>query len=80
MENSFNELIGIKGYLMQEREAFEVQEIEREEAVNKIAALVKYYSLSKKEVLSVFSSSSDNDRTAPDLPQTKNFDPFFDAW
>lgn len=53
--------------------------IHREEALRRIAALVKRYGITPAELLQILADSETNP-VREGLPPPKRFDPFFDAW
>lgn len=57
----------------------EAEAIHREEALKRIAALVRRYELTRDDVLQIWADSQT--KSPPEaLPPAKRFDPFFDAW
>lgn len=58
----------------------EAEEIFKEEALEKIAKLVKYHKLTHSDILSVFDDLPCMKKAIDDMPPSKSFDPFFDAW
>lgn len=73
-------------YEAAQQEIIEAEEIERQEALKKIAFLAKRYDIDRGDLYNIFSES--NSREENDNSQyvfnksavTKKFDPFFDAW
>ena len=73
-------------YEAAQKEIIEAEEIERQEALKKIAFLAKRYDIDREDLFNIFSesnSSKENDNSQYVFKKsavTKKFDPFFDAW
>jgi hypothetical protein len=69
-----------------QKEIVEHEEIAREEALQKVAQIVKQFNLRQDEIAEIFDGSDcrqgseDSNYLISSKPASKLFDPFFDAW
>lgn len=64
---------------MNRKELFEAEAIHREEALKRVAALVRRYELTRDEVLQIWADSPP-DPAQESRPSARRFDPFFDVY
>ena len=64
--------------MLNEKELREAEAIHREDALRRIAALVRRYELTQDEVLQIW-ADGEVKQPRKALPPAKLFDPFFDA-
>ncbi len=62
------------------REIEEGQHLEREYALQRVAALVKQYNFSIAEIFSLMPVTPQHEMHGPEGTASRTFDPFFDAW
>ncbi|MGG6287608.1 hypothetical protein ACQ4M3_39140 [Leptolyngbya sp. AN03gr2] len=65
---------------MKYRELSEAEEVFREEALKKIAAMIEAHGLSLAEVSSLYRCPKVQLKVGNETVRAKSFDPFFDAW
>ncbi len=66
--------------MINSKELLEAEAIQREDALKRIAALVRRYELTQAEVLQIWAGDPSAALARKSLPEAKRFDPFFDAW
>lgn len=60
-------------------ETSEYRQIQKEDAIEKIAVLVSYHQISLMDLAEIFPELSDQKAKLTGLPEAKLFDPFFDV-
>ncbi len=66
--------------MFRNQELEEYETIQREEALKKIAALVKRYQFTHSDLLSIVPTPVGHEMGEGEALPERKFDPFFDAW